>query len=139
MPTGATIQGLRRLQRRETWYLIPSQIGANCPNQERSMCIKYPISISQLNWKSTTSKGLTKEAIDVAYSTSTSLAPVQRSQLMNTPSTPSSSSPTASTKVTDSDYCAICTLLDKEGDQAKEKDQTQPEDSPYIFITATQT
>ena len=50
---------------------------------------KYQASTSQLNWKSKTGKSLTQEAIDAAYITSTSLAPMQESQVMNTPSTPS--------------------------------------------------
>ena len=36
---------------------------------------KYPLSSCQLNWKSTTDNSLTQEAIDVACSTSTYLAP----------------------------------------------------------------
>ena len=115
---------------------------------------KLSTSTSQLNWKSTSGKSLTQESIDVADSTSMSLAPVQGSQLMNTPSTPLPLSPTNSTKVTeDSDYCAVCTPLgkdcpgklglssdwDEEDDQAKDKDQKQPETSPNIFIMPTQT
>ena len=50
----------------------------------------------------------------MACSMSTSQAPMQGSQLMNTPSTPLHPSPTASTKVAeDSEYCAICTPLGK--------------------------
>ena len=76
---------------------------------------KYPASTRQLNWKATTGKSLTQEAIKVAHSTSASLAPVEGTQLMNTQSTPSPPSPTASTKSTeDPDYWAICTLLGKD-------------------------
>ena len=113
---------------------------------------KFPASTTQLNWKSTTSKSLTQEAIDAACSLSTNLAPVEGSQLMNTPSTPSSPSPSASTKVReDSEYCAICRPLRKdcpgkiglssdwdEDDHAKDEDQKQPEASPNLFIMPTQ-
>ena len=76
---------------------------------------KYPTPTSQPKWKSTTGKSLTWEAIDVAHSVSTGLAPMQGSQLMNTLSTPLSPLPIASTKVTeDPDYCAICTQLGKD-------------------------
>ena len=75
---------------------------------------KCPASTNQLNWKSTTSKSLIQEATDAACSTSTSLAPMQGSQLMNTQSTTLPHSSTASTKVAEEpDYCAICTPLGK--------------------------
>ena len=110
MPTGPTILDLRKSQRRETWYHLPSQIGANCPKQERSISINTLHPSGQLNWKSTTGKSLTWEAIDVAHSSSTSLTSMQGSLLMNTPLTPSSPSPIASTKAAEnSEYCAICT------------------------------
>ena len=115
---------------------------------------KYLTSTSQLNWKPATSKSLTKEAIDAAWSTSTSLAPCKECQLMNIPSTPLPCSPTDTTKVAeDSKYCAICTPLgkdcpgrlglssdwDEEDDQAEDKDQKQSEASPDIFIMPTRT
>ena len=77
---------------------------------------------------------------------------MQENQLMNTLSTPSSPSPTASSEVTeDPHYCVIFTSLgkdcpgkiglssdqDKEDHQTKEKDQ--PEASSNIFIMPTQT
>ena len=114
---------------------------------------KYPASISELNWKSTTVKSLTQEAIDT-HSMSTSLAQMQGSQLINTPSTSPTPSPTAFAKVADDpDYCAICKLLgkdcpgkiglsfywDEEDDRAKVRDQKQPEASPNLFIRPTQT
>ena len=37
VPTGSTIPNLGRPQRREPWYHLPSKIGANSPNQERSI------------------------------------------------------------------------------------------------------
>ena len=79
---------------------------------------------------------------------------MQESQPMNMPSTPLPLLPTASTKVIeDPDYCAICTPLgkdclgklrlfsdwDEKDDQAKDKDQKQPEASPNIFIMPTLT
>ena len=90
-----------------------------------------------LNWKSTTGKSLTQEAIDTAHGMSTNLVPMKGSQLMNTPSTPSSTSPVAPTEITEhSKYCAICTPLGRdcpekfavssdwdEEDNNKEKDQ----------------
>ena len=115
---------------------------------------KYPASTNQLNWRSTSYKSLTQEAMIDVHSTSTSLASMQGSQLMNTLSTSSSASPTASTKVTEyPDYCAVCTPLgkycpgklglysdwDEEGDQAKDKNQNQPEASLAICIISTQT
>ena len=72
---------------------------------------------------------------------------------MNTPSTPLPPLPTASSKVAeDPDYCATCTPLDndcpgklglssdrdEEDDEAKDKDQKQPEASPDIFIMPMQ-
>ena len=98
---------------------------------------------SQLNWKSTTGRSLTQEAIDVANSTLTNLAPMQGSQLVdNTPSPPTPPSPTAYTKATkNSRYCAIDRPLgkdcpgklalssasDEEDDNTKKNDQEQPE------------
>ena len=63
---------------------------------------KFPSSTSsQINWKSTTGKILTHEAIDATCSALTNLAPMQGSQLVNnTPSPPSPPLPTASTKAT---------------------------------------
>ena len=54
-----------------------------------------------------------KEAKDAAQSLSTSLAPIQGSQLMDTSATPSPTSPAILTaKITEhSKYCVICTPL----------------------------
>ena len=99
---------------------------------------KFPTSTNQLNWKLTTGKSLTQEAIDVVHSTSTSLAPMQGSQLMNTSSTPLPPSLTTFTKVAeDSEHFVICTALgidcpgklglsndwNEEDDHAKDKDK----------------
>ena len=117
---------------------------------------KFPTSTSsQLDWKSTTGRSLTKEAIDVTHSVLTNLFPVQGSQLVgNTPSPPLTPSPTASTKVIkESRYCAICISLgkdwsgklalssewDEEDDNTKKKDQEQPEASPDLLIMPNQT
>ena len=67
-----------------------------------------------INWKSTR-KSLIQGDIDVACSASTNLAPVKGSQLMNTPSTPLSTSSAAPAKITEhSKYCATCTPLGKD-------------------------
>ena len=116
---------------------------------------KFPtFTTSQLNWKLTFGRNCTQEAIDVVCSTSSSLAPVQGSQLINNnPSPPSPPSPTVSTKATsDSRYCAICTPLgnecagrlavssdwDKGDDNTRKKKMEQWEVSPDFAIIPPQ-
>ena len=84
----------------------------------RKMNIQKPkcpaATANPLNWKSTTGKSLTQEAIYTACSASTYLAPIQGSKLINTLSTPSPPSTAAYAKITEhSKYCAICTPLGK--------------------------
>ena len=151
--TDPTIPNLRKSQKRNL-VLLTKPARSKLPKPRKTNMQTFPSSTSQLNWKSTTSKSLTQEAIDVACSMSTNLAHVQGTQLMKTSSTPSLPSPTASTKVIeDPDYCAICTPLgtdcpgtlglssdwDEEDNQAKDKDQKQPEASHNIFIMPAQT
>ena len=111
--------------------------------------------ITKLNWKSTSGRNLTQEAKDAAHTSSSSLVPVQGSQLMNNnPSPPSPPSCTASTKAAeDSRHCAIYTSLgkecpdrlamfsdwDEEDDNSRKKEDVQPEISPNLAIMLTQT
>ena len=79
---------------------------------------------------------------------------MQGSQVMNTPSTPTPTSPAIPAKITEhSKYCAICTPLgkdcpekiamssdwDEEEGNTKEKDQEQPHASPNFCKTLTKT
>ena len=94
--------------------------------------------------------------MDVAQLASTSLAPIQGSQLLDTPSSPSPTSPPAPVKIAEhSKYCAVCTTLgkicpeefamssdwDEEEDQGKgkEKDQKQLKTSPHILTIMAKT
>ena len=107
---------------------------------------------TQLNWASTISKSLNQEAKDAVQSMSTSLPPIQGSQLMDTSSMSSPTSPEAPAKITEhSNYCAICTSLgkicpegfamssdwDEEENQAKVKDNDQKQSQTnHSFSTA---
>ena len=83
-------------------------------SQPRRINIRKLPKATQLDLASTIGKSLTQEAKDVAWHASTSPTPVQRSQLMDTPSTPSPTSPAAPAKITEhSKYSAICTPLGK--------------------------
>ena len=69
---------------------------------------------TQLNWASNIGNSLTQEAKDAAQSMSTSLAPTQGCQLLDTQSMPSPTSPAAPAKITEhSIYWLICTVLGK--------------------------
>ena len=123
-------------------------------SQPRKINVRKLPKATQLNWKSSISKCLTQGAKDAVQNTSTSLAPIQGSQLIDTPSTPSPTSPAGPAKITEhSKYCAICTQLgkvcpedfamlsdwDEEDDQAKDKDkdQKQPKTNPSFSTTMT--
>ena len=70
-------------------------------SQPRRINVRKLTEATQLNWASTISKSLTQEANDVAQGTSASLAPIQGSQLMDTPSMPSPTSSAAPAKITE--------------------------------------
>ena len=74
------------------WYHLPDQIEVDyqCEGTSQSHSAK-----------STISKSLTQEVNDAAQSTSTSLAPIQGSQLMDTPPMPLPTSPAAPAKITE--------------------------------------
>ena len=142
----------------------PYQPKPNITMKKRNLVPVTRPNRSKLSWlrkvnmrklpKATISRSLTQEAKDVAQHVSTSLAPIQGSQLMDTTCTPSHTSPAAPAKITkNSQYCVISTLLgkicpeefsmssdwDEEDDQAKAKDQKQPQTNPSSFTTMTWT